>query len=284
MTVPARLPVIMIVMAAAAIGGAHASERIEWALIDFPPFQILDGSAKETGSFDGLLQLLIRRMPQYGHDIVPMTFARREAESREGQAMCTPGMFRTPAREAYWEFSRPALLHLDNRIVFLADSAGKFPGEGPVDLEALFLRDDVVGGIAAGRSYAPNIDALVQRYGTTRRNLVVRPVRADQFFQMLLGGEIDYVILFPHEANFMAERYGAGGRIAVRPIAGTPATITTSVACTRTPLGHEVIAAVDATVAAQLDDPDYRMLSERWYGEADKTLIRRHYGRQLEGR
>ena len=260
-----------------------ATERITWAVQDFPPFQILDGSAKGTGSFDGLLDLLIARLPHYEHDVVPMTFARREAEIKQGADLCTPGIFRTPAREPFMEFSAPALLHLDNRLVFRVERSSRFADGEAVDLEKVLQNKDLVGAIAAGRSYAPNIDALIAR-SSGYPNLIVRPWKSEQFFQMLLAGEVDYIILFPHEANFLAQRLSAQQQIGIRPIAGTPPTIATTVACTRTPLGAQIIADVNAVIAGALDQPEYRRLSERWYQDSDKELIRRDYNQMMGGR
>lgn len=257
-----------------------AAERITWAVQDFPPFQILDGSAKGTGSFDGLLDLLITHLPQYEHDVVAMTFARREAETKQGSDLCTPGIFRTPAREPFMEFSVPALLHLDNRLVFRVERSPRFANGDAMDLETVLQSKDLMGGIAAGRSYAPNIDRLIAHYSGTP-NLIVRPWKSEQFFQMLLAGEVDYIILFPHEANFLAQKFSAQEKIGIRPIVGTPPSIATTVACTRTPLGARIIADVNAVITKSLDRLEYRHLSERWYQDSDKDLIRRYYDSML---
>jgi uncharacterized protein (TIGR02285 family) len=274
---------VALVLATSCAGHATAAERITWSVPDFPPFQILDGPAKGTGSFDGLLSLLIARLPQYEHDIVPMTFARREAEAKQGTDLCTPGIFRTPARESYMAFSTPALLHLDNRLVFRAERAPRFVEGDAVDLEKVLQSKDLVGGIAAGRSYAPNIDALIARY-SGHPNVVVRPWKAEQFFQMLLANEVDYIILFPHEANFLAQRFDARDRIGIRAIAGTPPTIATAVSCTRTALGQRIIGDVDTVIAEAIHQPEYRALSERWYEDRDKQLIRRYHDQMLGSR
>ncbi len=271
---------VAVVLAMSFADTGAAAERISWAVQDFPPFQILDGPAKGTGSFDGLLDLLIARLPHYEHDVVPMTFARREAEIRQGTDLCTPGIFRTPAREPFMEFSAPALLHLDNRVVFRSDRSPRFADGGAVDLEKVLQSKDLVGGVATGRSYAPNIDALIIRY-SGYSNLISRPWKSEQFFQMLLAGEVDYIILFPHEANFLAQRFSAQQQVGIRPIAGAPPSIATTVACTRTPLGARIIADINAVIGGALGQPEYRRLSERWYQDSDKDLIRRYYDQMM---
>jgi uncharacterized protein (TIGR02285 family) len=262
-----------------AAASQDATDSIVWAALDFPPFQILGGEFRGSGSFDGLRELLVSQMPDYRHEVMGMTFARREEELRQGQLLCTPGMFRTPAREGLLMFSQPALIHLDNRLVFLASGADRF-GSGPIDLAALLARTELVGGVISERSFAPNIDQLLQKLGG-QGNLVKRPVRAAQMLEMLVNGEIDYTILFPHEAAYLGRQLGVGESLVVRPIAGTPPYILTHVACTRGAWGERVIRRIDGILEKSRAMPHYRRLSERWYGESDQMLIRQYYPRLL---
>jgi len=267
-----------------AVGIASAAEvddSIVWAAIDFPPFQVLGGEFRGSGSFDGLRDLLVSRLPEYRHEVMGMTFARREEELRQGQRLCTPGMFRTPEREERLVFSRPALIHLDNRLVFLASRADRIGDEAEIDLTRLLERPDLVGGAISGRSFAPNIDPVLKRH-EGRPNLVMRPARAAQMLEMLVSGEIDYTILFPHEAAYLARQLRLKESLALRPIAGTPPYIFTHVACTRSPWGEAVIRRVDRLLGELRAAPAYRAYSERWYGEADRQSIRRHYPQLLE--
>lgn len=272
--------------AAAVLGGLLASpgalgaEKVLWAALDFPPFQVRDGEFRGSGSFDGLLDLLVARLPDLEHEVLTMTFARREDEMRNGVRLCTPGLFRTAERERYLVFSLPALIHLDNRVITLASRAHVLGSAGPVDLEALLARPDLVGGIFSQRSFAPNIDPLVRRHAS-RKNLVVRALRPAQMFEMLLEGELDWAIMFPHEAAFLARKFPGSPPLAVSPILGTPPYSVTAVACTKGPWGEAMIARVDAVLRRERDTPAYRALSERWYGEADRALIRRYYPQLL---
>jgi len=259
---------------------AVGRESVLWAALDFPPFQIREGEFAATGSFDGLLDLLVNQLSEYDHEVVTMTFARREEEIRKGQVLCTPGLFRTPAREKLLSFSLPALIHLDNRVVFPAAKADRFEGARPLDLESLLKRADLIGGIISERSFAPNIDPLLRQYAKAP-NLVVRPMKSAQMFELLVKGEIDYTVLFPHEAAYLARQSGRPQEIALRPIAGTPPYIFTHVACTKGPWGEAMIARINGILLDQRQRPEYRALSERWYDEPDKALIRKYYPQLL---
>lgn len=255
---------------------AQGRETVLWAALDFPPFQIREGEFKGSGSFDGLLDLLVSQLADLNHDVVTMTFARREEEIRQGRRLCTPGLFRTPAREKLLEFSLPALIHLDNRLVFRAANKDRFEGSQPADLEALLKRPDLVGGIISERSFAPNIDPLLKQ-ASGNPNLLVRPMKSQQIFGLLTKGEIDYTILFPHEAAYLARQHKGAQEIRLRPIAGTPAYIFTHVACTKGPWGEAIIGRINQVLRQQQRLPQYRAFSERWYDDADKALIRKYY-------
>lgn len=253
-----------------------APDHLLWAALDFPPFQIREGEYRGSGSFDGLLDLLVREMQDVDHEVVTMTFARREEEMRRGTPLCTPGIFRTAAREQYLLFSLPALIHLDNRLVFLQrciPCAGN--GQG-VDLEGLLKLTGIVGGIISDRSFAPNVDQALHRQGWSP-NIVARPLRSSQILDMLLSGEIDYTILFPHEVAYQLRRFHPGTEVMVRPIVGTPPYILTHVACTRGKQGEAMIARIDRILEEQRHRPEYRALSERWYNDSDRAAIRHYY-------
>lgn len=255
--------------------------EILWAAVDFPPFQIVDGPFLGSGAFDGLRNLLVREIPDARHGIVTLTFAQREEALREWQPLCSPGMFRTPARERYLVFSKPALIHLDNRLVFLRRNAARFPAGAAIDLEAVFRDRRLNGGIIAGRSFAPNIDALVRRYGGAP-NIQLQPVKPARMLEMLEKGEIDYTIMFSHEADFLERQAGNRRTLGNRRIEGTPPFILTHVACTRSDWGERVIARVNRILTAHRNEPDYRQLSERWYSAPDRKLIEKYYPRLIE--
>jgi len=253
---------------------------IVWASIDFPPFQIVDGPHQGTGSFDGMRDLLIREIPDVDHRIVQMSFAEREEAFKAGSLLCSPGMFRTPARERYLVFSKPSLIHLDNRLIFAKEKADRFPAGSVVDLEQILADSRLRGAVIASRSYAPNIDALLRRYGGTH-NVQMPAIKPSQMIDLLLSGKIDYTIMFSHEADFLERQAGRSGLLGNRQIAGTPPYILTQVACTRSRWGEQVIARVNRIVRAQRNRAEYRLLSERWYDEADQSLVRSQYPRLI---
>lgn len=258
-----------------------AGEPLVWGVASFPPFQILDGPHQGSGSFDGELLTLIDKLPEFEHRIVPMSFARRREEFRNGANLCTPGIFRAPAMDLRLAISIPALTHLDNRVVFLKDKAAKFGQEPELDLDRLFERSDLIGGIVQGRSYAPNIDDAIQRFAGNR-HLVIRPLETTQLFQLLIGGDVDYLLLFSHEAAYLANRFGASDRVLVRPVIGTPPYLYTHVACTGNAWGRAVVDKINAILLTERGQPDYRRLSERWYPAEDQLKIRRHYPTMLK--
>lgn len=259
----------------------QADETITWAVTHFPPFQIRTGPHQGTGSFDGLLQTLTERVGGYRHEISLMSVTRRDEELREGRNLCTPSIFRNPAREKVWEFSKPALLHLDNRLVFLKENAKLF-GAGEIQLDALLERKDVTGGILAGRSYALNIDPLIAQHKDSP-NLVIRSMPIEQFFEMLLNKNVDYLLLFSHEAKFLADKFGQpDSRLGNLQIAGVPPYIYTHVACSKNAWGREAIGRINAVLDAQRQSPEYRQYSERWYSDEDKARVRRYYPQMIK--
>ena len=260
----------------------QARETIQWIVIDFPPFMIRSGPHLGSGSMDGLLDFLIPRLPEYDHELTTVSIARREAELKNpSRYLCTSSLYRTPEREKLVVFSIPALIHLHNRLVFLSEKADSFSNGQAIDLESLLKRRELFGGFISLRSYAPNIDPIVAQYAKMP-NVVHRPLTAMQMFDLLAKREIDYTILFPHEAVFLAKLRGFKESFVIRPIAGTIPYTLTQVACVKGAPGEEVIARVNRILKEQRQSPEYRQLSERWYNEEDKVLIRKYYQNLLD--
>lgn len=279
---PRLLPSLLCLLAWGGLSSpASAKETLVWGVFDFPPFQILEGPHRGSGSFDGELQLLVEKLPEYEHKIVPMSFARRQQEFLAGSHLCTPGIFKAPAEKLKLAISLPALTHLDNRVIFRGDKEALFGSGQAIDIDTLFEHSQLVGAIVPGRSYAPNIDAAIARHRGTP-NLISRPLGTAQLFQMLLGGHVDYLLMFSHEAAFLANQFEARGRVQNRPIFGTPPYLHTHVACTGDAWGQEVIRRIDAVLHTARGQPDYRAFSERWYPDQDQAKVRRHYPAMLK--
>ncbi|MES2016988.1 MAG: TIGR02285 family protein [Pseudomonadota bacterium] len=278
-TLVRRLLVLIVCLPAPVL--AADTPVITWAVTHFPPFQIRSGEHQGTGSFDGLLQTMTAKLTGFEHDVALMSVTRRDEELREGKNICTPSIFKNPAREKVWEFSKPALLHLDNRLVFLSENARQF-GAGEIDLDALFQRTDLTGGILAGRSYALAVDPVIAKYKDSP-NLVIRSMPIEQFFEMLVNKNVDYLILFGHETQFLADKFKQPeSAFANRHISGVQPYIYTHVACTRNAWGKAVIKQVDALLERELPTPAYRKFSERWYNADDQARVRRFYPQMLK--
>ncbi|NJD06588.1 MAG: TIGR02285 family protein [Methylococcaceae bacterium] len=260
---------------------ADAKETVTWAVLHFPPFQILEGPHQGSGSFDGELQVLMEKMPEFDHRIVSMSFARRKEEFMSGSNICTPGMFKAPAQAMKLAVSVPMLTHLDNRVVYRKDHESLIGTANPVDLDDLFARRDLIGAVMPGRSYAPNIDQAIERH-RGNPNLFSRALETSQLFHMLLDGDLHYLLLFSHEAAYLARDLGADDRIANRPIAGTPPYIFTHVACTGNAWGQALIERINAVMATERREAGYRALSERWYPAEDQQRVRRFYPEMLQ--
>ena len=255
---------------------AVAKETLTWAVLHFPPFQILEGTHQGTGSFDGELRVLMDKLPEFDHKIVSMSFARRKEEFMAGTDICTPGIFKAPAQAMKLAVSLPMLTHLDNRVVYRKDHEAMIGTANPVGLDELFARREVIGAAMPGRSYAPNIDQAIERHRGSP-NLLSRALETSQLFHMLLDGDLHYLLLFSHEAAYLARDLGAEDLIANRPIAGTPPFIFTHVACTGNAWGRAVIGKINAVMGAGRGEAGYRALSERWYPAVDQLRVRRFY-------
>lgn len=278
------LGVVLNLLALIATWSIHAKEPLLWAVIDFPPFQILSGPYQGSGSADGELKTLIANLPEFEHQIVPMSFARRKQEFMRGSNLCTPLIPLAPARALNLAVSIPALAHLDNRVIFLQENRAhfsEFAEPASIDAATLFSRQDLIGGISADRFYGVTMNPIIERF-RNYPNLVIRPLTAKQWIEMLLHGHLDYVLMLSHEAAFQAHEMAPDKLLSSRALTGTTPYLFTHVACTGNAWGQEIINKINAILMNERKQPYYRSYSERWYSETDQAKVRTFYALMLE--
>ncbi|MDF3935036.1 TIGR02285 family protein [Pseudomonas citronellolis] len=271
---------------ALATSPAPATPEVRWLTTDFPPLYILSGPERGRGLADVAQNLVIQRLDGFRHteEEVPANYPRIEQEMKNWANVCFAGFLKTPERERAFIFSDAYRLMLPIHLFTLVDHAPLPTHGGRVDLRALLAGGQLRLGVLGGRRYGTAIDELLAEHPDDKA--VYRRYAQDQLEGLLgmmasQGRGIDAVLAYPNE---VLHRTAASGKppLDVRryAIEGTPEYQEGYIACSRSALGRQVIAAVNGVIPQvrqavaevydaelpEADRPRYRALLQRLFG------------------
>lgn len=160
---------------------------------------------------------------------------------------CTSNRIKTTERLKHNVFSFPVNLYPGLRLYYLED-------EDDIPTDYLNEQGDLVSiseyfqkmpkkilGVTKGRSFGPDIDAEIVKIKS--RNVFYRTGngRYSAIIKMLVKGRINYLIAFPVEIQRELQAFPKDLKIKSYSIASSPKYIVGYIACTKTPLGYQVV-------------------------------------------
>lgn len=280
----------------ACLASAPQPPTLRWLVQDLPPhFNLPQGrpvsSARDLGDgeVDGMLKLLIARLPQYRHEFLDASLPRFETLVRQGVPLCSALHVRTPERLEwlYFTHTHPWLLSRQLHVIVHRDNLERFRSlPQPLRLADLLQRKEFVGLLSRDRSYGPRIDALLKARGSQGPQTLSlgRPM---QLLGMLQAKRMDYTLEYPSAVQQYMRVHQAQGELVRIPLADTPITGVATVACSRTPEGRRYIEAIDAAVRGLAQEPNREAWMRTWRGELlddqDRQRIQRYMDERAQG-
>lgn len=261
---------------------ARAQEgTIEWQLYNQPPLSMLDGPNRGQGVLNlGLNQLLLPRLTQYEHRFAEVPIKRLLLALKSQPNACAFGLFKTPEREAYMQFSLPMLPQLPPGVVVRRNEVETLQPfmtrEG-----ALRLRDWLAGGsgrlgVSDGRSYGAAVDELlVPLRGTPRVPVVAADAPVRNLLQMVVLGRLEMALSHPYEPRYLELAEGMDAKaLRYLPLAEQPRQLVGYAACAKGPFGEGVIRRINAVLARPEVQAGLIGYYERWLDEDSRQLAK----------
>ncbi len=293
----ALLGALMPASAWATLNATATPATIRWLVQDLPPhFSFRDGRPPQRpdelgqGEVDGFLRVLIGRMPQFRHELVPLSLPRFEAQVRQGETLCTVLHVRTPERQQWLYFTplHPPMMSRQIHVIVRRDDLARFEAGGqPLKLADLLRRRDLVGLLPRDRSYGPRIDQLLASQPEHAPRAVVAG-RGANLLAMLRAGRMDYTLDYPVSVDEFMTQHPGGPTLATLPLAEGRSTPMAVSACSRSPEGRRAIEAIDQTVREMAADPQRDQWIRSWRGGApldaeDQQRLRRYLDERGRG-
>lgn len=180
----------------------NALEQIQWARLDFPPFEINETSLKHRGIVDLVKLELQLALPQHQHQDAGVMNQSRLSYNFKNQNICHSGLIRTAEIESQAYLSLGIGLMPSHVIITTTNNLQqKFRGQEKLSLQQL-IRDKSLQLGVPSRTMGPKIDPLIELYKGQSHVLLRKATEINGLFDMLLKQRIDYIIGYPAEAMF----------------------------------------------------------------------------------
>ncbi len=251
-----------------ALPASAAKDSITWMEVSMPPYFIQDGPDKNQGYGDVASAILQEQLPEYDHFEMVTNVIRHFHKFKQGEKVCSIGLYRTPEREEFMHFSIPSFLTLPAVLILRKDTLADFGTRLSIKLDDVLRDKKFIIGLSKDRSYGIQIDALLKQY-KDRGNLIVYAGQelSANYFKMLMLKRIDGLIGLPDEAMYHAEKLGLRDQLATLTIEENQQGYEgwlCAVGCSKNEWGRAVIDKINRILLEQRPTDRYRDAYERW--------------------
>lgn len=249
---------------------------IIWLHPEQAPLIIKKGYGAGAGTIDRMETFFEEKLKNCRHSFESGNYERILRMIKKKENACCIPLYKTPEREQFIKFSIPYQIVLSNALIIMEADRKKFKPfigpDGKVALEDLLAKGYRVG-VAKGRIYRSVIDQTIDKYRNTPS--VVEHDSPEQMIDSLVAmmgnGRIDALIAYPWEAQYVAKAKGV--KVLSLPIVGMDDYGLTSVGCSKTKAGKEIIKKLDALILKYRTTPSFMNYTEHWL---DPSALERH--------
>ncbi|GGB00547.1 TIGR02285 family protein [Agarivorans gilvus] len=257
---------------------SKASETIVWYSLNFSPAFIVEGPYQNQGYLDLVQKEIVKALPTYHHVYKQGNFARIIKEMQTDDNVCSVSLLKTPEREQFIEYSIAHSLILANSLIVKKASVEKLipylTSNNAVDLDSLLGSRTFVLGLAKGRKYGAELDAILNKHRDS--GLIYQRASGDQskgLIRMLLSDrrDIEGILGYPEEAQYVLKQSHFDDKQVVSYLVeGSPAYILGYMGCSKSSLGQTVIGQMESLIKENRAGK-FAAFYQQWQAQANKS-------------
>ncbi len=258
-----------------------ARDSVTWMEAAMPPFFNQEGAIKDQGYGDEISRILQENLPDYDHTTVVTNITRHFYKFKQGEKVCSVGLYKTPEREQYTYFSIPSFLTLPPVIIIRKDRLPAFDNRFSISLEETLNKKLLMIGVAKDRSYGTTLDAILGKH-RNQENVVefTGQELTVNLFKMLMIDRLDGLIGLPEEFLYQAEQMGIRDQLMTLTITENQNNYhgwMSNVGCSKNEWGKKIITKINSVLLEQRPTDRYRSAYERWLDPNSITTYRKVY-------
>jgi len=160
----AKHVVIAIIITCCFINTSSSKEKITWPYVCFKPVYICQNDQLVDGAGFNVLNLIQRNLPRYKHEVIQMPIKRILESAKEGNKVLFYGLYKTPEREEFLEFSLPCRISTPTYLVIRKEDISKFGGGKQASLKTLLKNQSLTFLYFQSISFGTGVDELLEIY------------------------------------------------------------------------------------------------------------------------
>lgn len=251
---------------------------VVWLQTDWPPHQIIDGSAAGEGTFDLLQQRIVAMLPTYRHTVKLSSLARVETYFLDTRSTtCTIGTLYSADRARTRHYSLPVAVGSGMAISYSPDSmVALFVDEQHhIDLRKLVYHPELLGAYQPHRYYPSVVFDIIS---DGRATLLATAFTSELNAVALLQQQrVDYVIEYPERIQFYQRALAQQATIVSSPIRDVSPFAVSHVTCNKTATAEHLIAEIDKLLPVLWQEASHQELIFRWLDQHAVTKIMPKY-------
>ncbi len=244
------------------------SKTIDWVVVDFAPYYILNGQYEGAGRDESVITLLEAQLPNYTFNrvILPSSRALQEV-SNPNKTLCMLSLYQSEHRRQHIAFSEessttglsPSLAIHKELLTKLNINANK-----PLSFSHLLNDKKLTLGISMSRSYGVEIDKIIN--SSADASIIIRPGRDTlaSLTYMLKKKRIDILLGYPSEHFYMAKSMAYEDELTQIQLTEAAKLSDGYIGCTDTTLGNEHINVLNEALIAVKQQQAYNDILLRW--------------------
>ena len=258
---------------------------IEWVMVDFAPYYIMNDKYEGTGRDESVIKLLEQAMPDYTfkRSLFPASRAVHEL-SNPYNNYCMLSLYQSEHRRQHIVFSKhtstvglsPSIAIRKELVNTLELNTAK-----PVSLKTLLADKHLALGVSMSRSFGKDIDNVINT--SHDANIISRPGRDTlaSLTYMLNKKRIDILLGYPSEHYYLARSMGFEDELTQLTLSEAPDLSLGYIGCTNNEQGSEHIKQLDITLEKIAHTQAFHDVMIRWLPDnlqpiLEKRLIKRN--------
>ena len=271
----------LVLMALSNPSPTSAKESVTWMEAVFPPFLIQSGPNQEQGYGDAITDILQEHLTEYDHDEITTNITRHFYKFKQGEKVCSVGLYKTPERDEFMYFSIPSFITLPPVIIIKKSHLDKFNNQSTVSLAAVLDSNSLMIGFAKDRSYGNTLDGILAHHkGQANMVEIAGQELSLNLFKMLILDRLDGLIGLPEEALYQAEQMGIRDQFITLALTENMHNYDgwmSAVGCSKNAWGQKIINDINKVLLEQRPTTRYRAAYERWLDANSIEQYRKAY-------
>lgn len=262
----------------ASLSFACHGKTINWLVVDFAPYYIINGKNAGAGRDEGVIKLLEKSMEEYAFNttFVPASRAIHELSNPQ-KNYCMLSLYKNEQRKQHIRFSQEfSTVGLSPSIAIHRGLAKqlKLDETQLISLQSLLTNNKLTLGISMSRSYGESLDNVIS--SNHNATIINRPGRDTlmSLTYMLHKRRLDIVLGYPSEHFYLADGMGLKNELIQLPLLESPDLSFGYIGCSNNEQGAEHIHALNLALQAVKEQPEYHRTMLKWLPENLQPLLK----------